>query len=214
MEQDRRRFLKLFGVSTAAIAAAPAIANAEPIVEVLKAEAVSGLIPNYRLDMMDVRDEPLWSRLRVERNEMRESYSLFSGPDHSMREGLIDTNLDIPNALIQPEAYCIQKIGFVFSPSTIPVLRSAFIERYTLTVNLGRKRYWEAPLAMCFSIGEPDREKGFATLPDDGFMSLEIPLIIEAGLYFCLGVVGKPIHPCGKLTGWGVFKGLHAVGIQ
>jgi hypothetical protein len=49
---------------------------------------------------------------------------------------------------------------------------------------------------------------------DAGFFTLDIPLIIEQGLFFALDVIGEPIHPCGKITGWAVFKGLHAVGIQ
>lgn len=221
VKEDRRSFLKLFGVSTAAIAAVPTLANAEPTVEVVKAEfphtqtTIQPTFPqlHYRNDFMDVRDEPLWSQLRIEQNSMQERYQLFQdtlGFDCTLAQ----TNMLQHGQLPQPETYCIKQIGFVFSPKTIPALRSAFIERYTLQLFLGRKRYWEAPLATVFSIGEPDRDKGFANFPDIGFVTLEIPLVIEAGLYFCLNVSGKPIHPCGKITGWGVFKGLHAVGIQ
>jgi hypothetical protein len=224
MKNDRRRFLKLFGVSTAAIAAAPAMLDAEPTVEVISSGAPEPL-PLARADqswpanfcpetcLLDVRDEPLWSQLRVEQNAMKDRYVLFQ--EHLGNDvTLAQTNMELSGTLMNPEMYCIKKIGFVFSPSTIPALRSAFINRYTLALWLGRKRYWEAPLASVFSVGEPDREKGFATLPDDGFMTLDIPLVIDQGLYFNLEVVGKPIHPCGKLTGWALFKGLHAVGIQ
>ncbi len=223
-KQDRRGFLKLFGLSSAAIAAAPAVANAEPTVEIVKADppplpeppkgmgTMFRMPPPYRQDMMNVVNEPLWSRVRIERNEMQAEYKLFGGPNHDDNDWA-ETNLSRANALLSPEMYAIQKIGFVFSPGTIPALRSAFIDRYMLTLWLGRKRYWEAPLSMCFSIGEPDREKGFATLPDAGFVELDIPLVIENELYFKLQLTGKPIHPCGKITAWGVFKGLHALPI-
>lgn len=211
MKNDRRNFLKLFGVSTAAVAVAPAITNAEPTVEIVKNEAP---LASPVRDVLDVRDEPLWSQLRIERNAMKPQYILFQD-QLSNEVTLAQTNMNIPGALIHPEMYCIKKIGFVFSPSTIPALRSAFIDRYTLELRLGRKRYWETPLSAVFSVGEPERDgKGFATLPDAGFATLEIPLVIEAGLYFCLEVAGKPIYPCGKLKAWAVFKGLHAVGIQ
>lgn len=224
MKQGRRGFLKLFGVSTAAMVAAPVSADAEPaieVVEVAKAEPPLssagfgpyelGKIPNGY--MLDVRDEPLWSQLRIEPNSMLSSYKLFQQAGAGCTYA--ETNMHIPGALINPEMYCIKQIGFVFSPQTIPALRSAFIDRYSLALYLGRKRYWEAPLSTVFSVAEPERDaKGFATLPDAGFATLEIPLVIEAGLYFSLDVIGKPIHPCGKILGWGVFRGLHAVGIQ
>jgi hypothetical protein len=222
MKQGRRGFLKLFGVSSAAIAIAPSVANAEPSVEVVMAPIqepapLSGVFLQPTRDYrhgLDVQSGSLYSRLRIEPNSMLSRYQLFQ---EGMGEGctLADTNMHIPGALIQPEMYCIKQIGFVFSPKTIPGLRSAFIDRYALSLHLGRKQYWEAPLSTVFSVGEPDRdEKGFATLPDAGFATLEIPLVIEAGLYFSLDLIGKPIHPCGKITGWGVFKGLHARGIQ
>jgi hypothetical protein len=223
MKQDRRGFLKLFGLSTAAIVAAPVAADAEPTVEVIKSEspapevAAHGFEPYFDREhtmLMDVRDEPLWSALRIEPNSMRSRYKLFQDVG---QDGLTlgDTNMLRPGALPAPEMYCIKQIGFVFSPKTIPGLRSAFIDRYALSLHLGRKRYWEAPLSTVFSVAEPERdEKGFATLPDAGFATLEIPLVIEQELYFSLEVIGKPIHPCGKILGWGVFRGLHAVGIQ
>ena len=183
MNQGRRGFLKMFGVSTAAIVAAPITADAEPTVEVVKTDEqiapkddFNFLRPIHRADMMDVRDEPLWSSLRIEPNSMMERYSLFQ---QTAQDGfsLGETNMHIPGSLIQPEAYCIKEIGFVFSPKTIPALRSAFIDRYALELRIGQKRYWHAPLSTVFSVGEPERDtKGFATLPDAGFASLEIPL--------------------------------------
>jgi hypothetical protein len=228
MKQDRRGFLKLFGVSTAAIVAAPIAADAEPTVEVMKTETPatpqSELIErtwrNPRLHEgpygynLDVRDEPLWSALRIEPNSMVGSYKLFQ---QTGADGLTlgETNMLQAGKLPAPEMYCIKQIGFVFSPKTIPGLRSAFIDRYALSLYLGRKRYWESPLSTVFSVAEPERDaKGFATLPDAGFATLEIPLVIEHELYFSLELIGKPIHPCGKILGWGVFRGLHAVGIQ
>jgi hypothetical protein len=225
MKQGRRGFLKLFGVSTAAIVAAPTVIDAEPTVEVIKAEPeipeqpIEGTWRNPRLHddpymYLDVRDEPLWSQLRIEPNSMLGHYRLFqqTGADGLTRG---ETNMLEAGKLPAPEKYCIKQIGFVFSPKTIPGLRSAFIDRYALSLNLGRKRYWEAPLSTVFSVAEPERDaKGFATLPDAGFATLEIPLVIEHELYFSLELIGKPIHPCGKVLGWGVFKGLHAVGVQ
>jgi hypothetical protein len=218
MKQHRRGFLQLFGLSTAAVAT-----TTEPTVQIIESPnnlpspLPPGPLPQLenllRYEVHDVRDEPLWSQLRIEPNSMQERYSLFQdlGPSRSLTE----TNMEQPGHLLAPEMYCIKQIGFVFSPQTIPGLRSAFIDRYSLQLSIKRKRYWEAPLASVFSVGEPDRdEKGFATLPDTGFANLEIPLIIEANVYFCLSVIGKPIHPCGKITGWGVFKGLHLAGVS
>lgn len=230
MKQDRRGFLKLFGISTAAIAAAPTVAGAEPTVEVIRAEtsappplpgrAFEPYFDRERTMAMDVRDEPLWSQVRIERNEMRGDYVLFQdsagngSPMFPDGVTLAETNMLRPGCLPEPEMYCIQKIGFVFSPSTIPALRSAFIDRYELNLSLGRKRHWEAPLSQVFSVAEPERKEDFAELPDAGFYRLDIPLIIEAGLWFGLHLIGNPIHPCGRIKAWGVFKGLHACGIQ
>jgi hypothetical protein len=224
MKQGRRGFLKLFGLSTAAIVAAPVAADAEPTVEVIKSEspapevAARGFEPYFDRDhtmLMDVRDEPLWSALRIEPNSMLGRYKLFQQTGAADGLTLGETNMLQAGKLPAPEMYCIKQIGFVFSPKTIPGLRSAFIDRYALQLNLGRKRYWEAPLSTVFSVAEPERDaKGFATLPDAGFATLEIPLVIEHELYFNLELIGKPIHPCGKILGWGVFRGLHACGIQ
>jgi hypothetical protein len=218
MNKDRRGFLKLFGLSTAAVAAVPAI-GADPTIEVVTADTpaitpnpfVPGRAPVFQGLEYCVRDEPLWSMVKIEPNSMRVRYQLFQQPGETMAE----SNMRMGGMLPMPEMYSIRQIGFVFSPQTIPALRSAFIDRYALALWLGRKTYWEAPLSTVFSVGEPDRDKnGFATLPDAGFATLDIPLVIEQSLFFCLELIGKPIHPCGKLKGWGVFRGLHAVGIQ
>jgi hypothetical protein len=210
MKQDRRGFLKLFGISTAAIAAAPTVAGAEPTVEVIKIDppvpatplpvrAFEPYFDSKHTMMMDVRDEPLWSQVRIERNEMRGDYVLFqdtpcnSSPMFPDGVTLAETNMQRPGCLPQPEMYCIQQIGFVFSPSTIPALRSAFIDRFELHLSLGRKRYWEAPLSQVFSVAEPERQEDFAELPDAGFYRLDIPLVIEAGLWFGLHLTGNPI---------------------
>jgi hypothetical protein len=210
MKQDRRGFLKLFGLSSAAVASATA---KEPSIETFESEAP--LAPPQRDygDYLNVVSEPLWSQLRIEPNTMKSVYSLFQDP--RVDGSLAETNMLMHGQLPMPEAYSIDKIGFVFSPTTIPALRSAFIDRYALGLFLGNKRYWQAPLSTIFSVADPSRdEKGFATLPDEGFAKLDIPLVIEAGVYFNLTVIGKPIYPCGKIIGWGVFKGLHAYGIQ
>ncbi len=238
MKQDRRGFLKLFGLTSAAFVAADASASAPPVDIVTAAPAELAAMPSphsvqsfatlnrihrpWSPSVMDLRDEPLWGRVRIERNSMLDTYRIFQGPNCG--NGGYDpseTNIDQPGSLLSPQAFCIKKIGFVFSPQTLPALRSAFIDRYALRLYLGQKRFWEAPLSMVFSVGEPtpdnpgpDGNLGFQTLPDAGFVSLAIPLILESGYYFNLELVGTPIHPCGKITAWGVFKGLHVVGIQ
>jgi hypothetical protein len=228
MKQHRRDFLQLFGLSSAAVAAAPALASDDPTVEIINAAAppqfrspLPSQFPPAREGFMDVvLDESLWSQLCIEPNTMQDRYILFQNSlgnrdSHGNYTSLAETNMRMAGQLPAPESYCIKQIGFVFSPKTISGLRCAFIDRYVLQLRLGSKSYWEAPLSTVFSVAEPERDaKGFATLPDSSFATLAIPLVIEQALWFSLEVIGKPIHPCGKIIGWGVFKGLHAVGIQ
>jgi hypothetical protein len=217
-QHDRRDFLKLFGLSSAAVAIAEGSASE---IEMVSAPSpvplpivsqTAAFMKQSPHNTYDVRDEPLYSVVHTERNAMKEDYRFFAC---SGQDTLAETNLCQSNRLMNPEAYCVKQIGFVFSPLTLPALRSAFIDRYALSVGVGRKPYFTAPLALLFSVAdvEPDRENGFAKFPDEGFVKLEIPLIFAPGVYFWAQLIGKPIHPCGKLTGWAVFKGLHCVGI-
>ena len=218
MKRDRRDFLKIFGLSTAAVALPEASASD---VQVVSAEPSPAPIshthkffqPHPEPNPLDVRDEPAWSQLRVERNAMKEYYALFDCPHGAT---WAETSMLQANQFAPPEAYCVKKIGVVFSAASIPALRAAFIDRYMLMLIVGRKNYFSAPLSTLFSVAaEPqtETEQWFGVLPDAGFTELEIPLILSGGTYFSVMLKGKPIHPCGTLKAWVVLKGLHLVGL-
>lgn len=228
--KDRRDFLKLFGLGTAAIAtvdplpgakaAAPGDANMVvetiPPAEISPVQAFQGSVEARAVpNLLQVCDAMLWSQLEVERNDMLETYSLFQEP-LGLRRDLAKTNMEHAGMLPAPSMFCIKQIGFFFSAKTIPALRSAFVDRYVLSLTLGRKTYWQAPLASLFAVRTPASEDAaeFASLPDAAFAALEIPLIIGVGMNFKLEAIGSPMRPCGTLKGWGVFKGLLARGIQ
>jgi hypothetical protein len=203
--------LKLFGVSTAAVATVEGIERvSDPSVKPLES-ALSGSAP---FSLFDVSADVLYSSVTINKNEMRGSYVLFSLPLGIEDATLADTNMYRANTIPMPNMFCIHRIGFVFSPKTEPGLRSAFCDRYVLQFMIGQKRYWCQPLAFCFSKGEPDREKGFTTAPDIGMVELDIPLILDVGMDFSAQLIGTPIQPCGKLKGWALLGGRHARAVQ
>lgn len=211
---NRRSFLKVFGVSSAAVASVDGIERvADPAVKALES-APSGSLPFPRSSYVyDVTSDVLYSAVDIEKNGMRERYDLFSDTI-SQSVTRAQTNMLRQNALPEPSMFCVKRIGFAFSPKTEPGLRSAFCDRYHLNFQIASKSYWRQPLSFCFGKGEPDRERGFATAPDLHMVELELPLIIDMGMYFTAQVIGTPIQPCGKLRGWAVLGGLHARAIQ
>jgi len=219
MKQDRRSFLRLFGASSAAIATVDGIERvSDPTVKPLAPERDNPLkfnpLTSEYFHNMEVTADVLYSCVNIAKNEMRECYNLFSQTIGMQATTPIDTNMVQSNKLPEPNRFCVQRIGFAFSPKTEPGLRSAFCDRYFLNVQIGSKRYWRQPLSFCFGKGEPDRERGFATQADVHMVELEIPLILDMGIFFSAELIGEPIHPCGKLKGWALLGGLHARGLQ
>jgi hypothetical protein len=208
MTTDRRSFLKLFGASSAAVATREGVAMAsDPGVQPLPRA------DEYFCQHYDVVSDVLYSSVSFEKNAMQDQYHLFGQPV-GLGVGLSETNLRQSNRLPAPEAFCVKRIGFAFSPKTEPGLRSAICDRYTLSLTIGAKRYWSQPLAFCFSVADVDRERGFATLPDVSFVTLDLPLIFDNEIYFQMDLRGEPIRPSGKAKGWALLGGLWARGIQ
>jgi hypothetical protein len=213
MKQDRRSFLKLFGTSTAAVA------TLDGIEKVHDPTAEPRMPSDYLRNMAEVNADVLYSAVTIPKNAMESEYHLFSQTigmysADGTRVTRADTNMQQSNTLPEPNRFCVKRIGFAFSPKTEPGLRSAFCDRYYLKVGICNKVYWQQPLSFCFGKGEPDRDRGFTSQPDVHMVDLDIPLILDMGVYFSAELIGDPIHPCGKLKGWALLGGLHARAVQ
>jgi hypothetical protein len=210
--KDRRSFLKLFGLSSAAIATVDA--HGETVIEQHRDVPVTGgpiaekereleTLKSYNL----FRTGWLYSALEIPRNSMRSSYpnlfgysDYFSSGDTVRRPTLADTNMERPGSLPMPEMFAVRRIGVLFSGTTLPALRAAFAERYTLSFYVGSRRYWEAPIASMFGVGEIENIDRSAL----GFVNLEIPLIIPSGQQFNAMIQGTPLSPHGRIRLWAV----------
>lgn len=215
MKTDRRSFLKLFGVSTAAVA------TAEGVEVVSSPDAPAQFEwdahrPLFRHGtLFDVRPQSLYHRIDIPKNSMQACYQGFS-TFRGMDNDLTITNMVRANCLPEPNSFQVQKFGIVFSPKTEPALRSAFLDRYMVRFAIAQKTYFEGPLSFIFStVGEPDREKGFTTLPDIGLADISaVPLIISDEVTFRAEIIGTPIQTHGKLIFWIVLQGIMARAVQ
>lgn len=218
---DRRNFLKLFGVSSAAMvtaagnvethtdATAPAVfadANAHPVFSPVHPSA-----PLHLHAYLDVRPGLLYSGVDIARNEMQARYSFFGGMSDAAPYGVM-TNMDMPYVLPQPCLFCVEKIGVAFSPNTKPELRNAIAARYALEFQVGQKIYYRSPLALLFAVthSEPPVD-----LPDAAYTDIgDVPLIVEANQFFTATLHGEPLPSNGKARIWVVLKGRRAWGVQ
>lgn len=225
MKTDRRSFLRLFGASTAAVATVEGIETVSAPTAPAEFQSdqnfrgIAGSDWACRAIAFEVRPEVLYQRIDIDKNAMPGRFDVFSiSLGMPTGDGYADytvTNLQKPNCLPMPNAFQVRKLGVVFSPKSEPGLRSAFLDRYEMCFRVQQKTYWRAPLSFMFSVGEPERQRGFTTLPDKGLADIgEIPLILTDEITFHAELYGKPIHPCGRLKFWVVAEGLMARAIQ
>jgi hypothetical protein len=207
---DRRNFLKAFGLGSAVVVGASGEAEV-----VRDPEPAPKPQAGYAKDReqfgwsTDVVSGVLFDRLDIEKNGLATRHQFFDrgwqngrGPEH--------TNVYAPCSLQAPEMFKVDKFGITFMPGIRNELRDAIIRRYTLTFWLGQKYYFRAPLVEAFGGPNSDPATDFKTL-----YTLDMPIVIASGHYFMMDISSSdplPIHP--RLTMFGVIHGQHARGIQ
>jgi hypothetical protein len=222
MVDDRRNFLKLFGVTTAAVATADG----------LSLEKVEKNLPDPRrldavgdvgswVDHLERISERLYSKIEIPENTMVTCHqafhyaigSLFPAPsaDGSVRIAKnYDTNMRRANCLPPPLVYMLERIGVVFSPAVPPAARDHFAEWYNIEFRLGDKVYFSLPVAHLSRIGL-DRD----VLSTNGgmerhFMPVKIPIIFDAFHHFEVSFLGEPLMNHPRIAAWAVFDGVMA----
>lgn len=217
---DRRRFLKMFGVTTAAIGATTL--NGTEIEKVTD-QTVTPLVidPEH---IMDVRHEPLYSALVLDPGWPKERHQFFgyslgmanpyatpwvSSSDPYIRYS--ETNMQMANRLSAPRLYCVKRIGVLFSPTSDRLDRVNFIENASLSLWMGQKRYWRGPLAMAHGIGIMDRH---SNVPASAMAELDVPLIITTEMRFYAELDVSQFQIKNRIKLWAVLDGLHALEVS
>lgn len=208
--ENRRNFLKTFGLSSAAVVGASGAIETLKLSkeDLVPAPIVAGDKEAWNPGR-DVVSGCLYDRAVFDRNSLSNSYKFFNTGCTSER-GPEDTNVYHAGRLDPPILFAVKKFGVTFSPGTKPEVRNAVIQRYSLRLWLGNKVYFEAPLVEAFGIENSDPTADFKTL-----YQVDLPVVIAYDHYFALELssrVGLPNHP--KLSMWGVLHGLQARGIQ
>lgn len=214
----RRDILKLMGLTSAVVIPSP---GADP--EVVTAPAAdppaAGSYPYGAL----VRRLPLYSKLFIPRNSMKQMYTLFveSVGMPSAEGGYVDlasTNMVLPSRLPPPECYAVERVGFIFSPTVERGLRAAFAERYFLEFQLENRIYFRAPIAALFDVSSSDDPAGFAVDAKAIRGALPItprPVLIEGSSQFCVTVAtSRPLSVHGKVAGWAYLEGVSLTACQ
>lgn len=230
MSADRRSFLKLFGITAAAI---PVVSVKGESVEVVRDETVKPLAtPNqpreafhgttYQPCMMDVQRAQLYSAIEISSGEPSSRWSAFhyglgQSTDRLIHGATIaETNMCMAHCLPAPEAFCVQRVGVLFSPVCDPAERSSFIDHHALEMWIANKVYWRSPLADIFAVGNRASESQFnPEFPVKAMANLEpLPLILESRMYFKAELSGSGFYPESPLRMWVVYDGMHARGVQ
>lgn len=217
---DRRNFLKIFGVTAAAV---PAVSLAGEEMHVENEVTAKPITPPYidSSHMYDVQSAQLYSAIETNDGRPVSRLQFFSygcgdpvdwKPFH--RASLADTNMHRAGALVQPEKFCVEEIGLVFSPASNAAERSRFIASAALTVWIGQKAYWRSPVAALFSVGEQRAtSRSNPEFPITGMASLSLPLILHPDCSFHTEVDAPGFYPEAPLRMWAVLQGKHARGI-
>jgi hypothetical protein len=207
----RRNFLKVFGLSTAALVSENGDAvtvidsNVKPIEN-------SGAYNYLWQDRYDVTPGCLYDHVRVERHTGPHRIQFFSDVEASSKKCYNDTNL-VRNQQLEPTCmFAIKKLGITFGPQTSEAIRDAVVKRYALELWLSQKNYFRAPLIEC-NTSEVFSSKGPRSVK--ALYALDIPIILSHHHSFYAHLVGQGLsysNPAFDL--WCVFHGLWARGVQ
>jgi hypothetical protein len=200
---DRRSFLKMFGVASAVVTNAKAdtlehVTDPEAPALFQRENAYAPVFDRIYREWAnyDVHPAMLYYAITIEPGELQREHVFFRsvvGRDGSFLP-ICDTNMQCAGYLPAPQSFLAREVGFAFSLGVIPALRSQMVSRYAGQLWVGRKEYWTAPLATVFGTADgPDR---FSDLPDAAFHSIgETPLVITYDQQFHVDIVGEPF-PC------------------
>jgi hypothetical protein len=215
VKHDRRDFLKVFGVSSAAVVGAAGMP------EVIRADTGAPLapppLPGHHEDVkkwemrdyMSVVSGLLYDRIDIPKNGLKSQHTFFQS-GWQQNHGPEYTNVMCQGRLDAPEMFKVCKVGVTFSPGISPELRDAIIRRYAVTLWLGQKYYFRAPMVEAFGPANSDPTVDFKTL-----FTLDLPLIIASDHNFWLDIsTSDPLPISPKVSLWGVLHGQHARGVE
>lgn len=216
MSEGRRHFLKLFGLSSAAVASTTLDGEQFEKIEDKSIQPHKQELGSYIPNLMDVRRGQLYSALTVMPESFNKRHTFFryglgapnpyETPWAQMGSDitLADTNMERGSSLPPPCSFAVERIGMLFSPACDPVARSKFIERYSLSVWIGNKTVDEL---------EPNRVN--PKVPTSYMVdTTPLPLILQTAQQFHAELEGSPFYVESSLRMWCVFDGMHALGVQ
>jgi hypothetical protein len=132
--QDRRDFLKIFGLSSAMVASAggkePELIT-DPHPKTDQYFNTNSFDPRLHYDVVPA---VLWSKLTVKKDSLKGGVT-FHFQDYSAK-------------LHAPESFLVRGIGLVFSESVPEKLKLEVRDNYDLELRIGQKWYWKSPLAL------------------------------------------------------------------
>lgn len=210
--EDRRNFLKLLGLGSAAVV------GASGEVEVVHSDRTNPLpVPKvagrtydkekWEGPMRDVVSAVLYDRLDVSKFE--KSLRFFDRGWANNR-GPEETNVYSAMKLDPPTLFQANAIGITFGLNSNPKNIGRILDSYKLHLWLGQKHYADVPLVEAFGPPNSDPTAPFKTL-----FKMDLPIVIAYDHAFHLELVGSvPYVDEPEVTMWGVMHGRMARGIQ
>src|ERR1700679_2595968 len=209
--ENRRNFLKVFGLSSAAVVGVSGeheIAKADTR-NPLPAPMMAGDIQDWKGPKRDVVSACLYDRLDIPAGPLLGRYRFFDRGWTSNR-GLEETNVYSAMRLDAPTLFQSSKIGITFAPDSDFRTMKTLLNRYKLFLWLGNKYYCQVPLVEAFGPPNSDPLIPFKTL-----YALDLPIVIGFDHNFHMDLVGTetPYHEFPGISLWGVQHGRMARGI-
>lgn len=223
--KDRRNFLKVFGVTGAAVAG---VGMTPPTEEVLTHEEAGPPLKqsgwSSSRNYYDVVSNLLYDRLTFHEGESVPNVCDFFklgviGPGGYAR-GLEDTNVYQACKLDAPEAFLVKSMGVCIVPGCDGDMEKQLINNYCVELWIGQKCYARSPLAMAFAYmpapWQPKDVQLKARTVSDGFYKLELPVVIPYDAIFHMSIRSSLRMYVGAhdLSMYGVLNGLDARGVQ
>ena len=154
--------------------------------------------------------QPLYDYLEIAPNSAKQVYSLFTDVEYSSGKTSVHTNSCTNGKLDAPESFVVERIGICFSPTTEAYSRAVFAESYWMSLNILKRRYFQCPLALAYSVASStDTER-----PLHAQFKLDRPCLISNQMNFAVRLQGTPPKHHGEIKLWVVLQGAYQVGFS
>jgi hypothetical protein len=214
----RRDFLKMFGLTAAAISGDAAGSTVE-----VRDPSIRPHSEKFQAELsrwLDIQKGWLYSSQTLPAGQLPQSIPFFNYAVGELRDGrfetMAETNMRTRNAMPPPSVFCIEKVGIVFDPETSKADRDVIARNFAFNLYLGEKRYFERPVASMFETAalNPHPDKARAIIGGVDLNPLPLILQNQQAFFVSIDCHGEGLEIDHPVKLWAFFEGQHARGVQ